>query len=140
MRLSPLTLRAHVVAASAWISYWAFLFVITHIPWPSGLHLPEHGDKVIHFVAYAVLAVLGGTALHLMRRLDRRRLVLWSILFIAYGAADEWLQQFVHRTTSLGDWIADAMGVLLGSLLVGVFVPRRLARPREDSDGGSCRD
>ena len=41
----------------------------------------------------------------------------------AFGAVDEWHQQFIpRRSMSLHDWFADSAGALLGTMMVR-FVP-----------------
>ncbi|RME36833.1 MAG: hypothetical protein D6788_10790 [Planctomycetota bacterium] len=105
-----------------WIGYWVLLFLITHVPVPAQAGLPlRGGDKVIHFVGYALLAYLGGRACGSENAKRRRRvLIAWAGVYLAYGALDEWLQSFVGRTASAGDWLADAAGVVLCTLwLVG---------------------
>ena len=60
---------------------------------------------------YLVLALLGGRYLRSTgRRLTWEVLALWASVYIAFGALDEWLQQFVGRTASVGDWLADLLG------------------------------
>jgi len=47
----------------------------------------------------------------------------------AYGALDEWHQSLVPgRDPSVGDWVADAVGVVLGFLLFRSY----LGRPDSD--------
>jgi VanZ family protein len=97
----------------AWIGYWFCLFIVMHIPkvGVGGLAI-KGGDKVLHFCLYFLLTWLGGKAVasrsgHLRLSL----LALWMLIYILYGAVDEWTQQYVGRTTSLYDWLADSAGV-----------------------------
>ena len=88
-------------------------------------------DKVAHFVAYAILTVLGG--LYLMARAVHVRvghLLLWGVVYALYAAADEWLQSFVGREMSLTDWFADVAGILTGTAIM------ILIRRRDVSSGG----
>jgi len=103
-----------------WIGYWACLFVVMHRPLPGAAKLPIPGvDKVAHFVLYAVLVLLGGWhARRVGRRLTVSRLLAWSAMYAAYGAVDEWLQPLVGRTASVGDWAADAAGIVAGTLFI----------------------
>lgn len=91
----------------------------------SGLRLPSVSmpfsipmDKVAHFGMYGVL---GGLAAWGWRRAGK-----WPAPFILIlggmmvGAVDEIHQSFLpYRTAELGDWIADAIGILVGFSVVG---------------------
>jgi VanZ family protein len=95
---------------------------MTHVPIPRGARLPPGGDKVIHFVAYFVLTLLGGRA-----AMGRRRSVTlawavgWAIVYAAYGVADEVIQGFVGRTPALDDWLADACGVAAATAILVMY-------------------
>lgn len=103
-----------------WVGYWTFLFVIMHVPIvkPSSLHI-QHADKVVHFIAYFVLTVLGGRCLLVTGgRVAVSSLLLWGGVYCIYAAVDECLQALVGRTMSLGDWIADVAGIGVASLIL----------------------
>jgi VanZ family protein len=100
----------------AFVGYWVVLATLTHIP-----RLPQAAaaafvyDKVVHAVAYGLLAALAwwsspvyepGRAL--------RRAGFWLAFLAAYGVADELLQPLTNRSCELGDWIADVVGIVLG--------------------------
>lgn len=76
-------------------------------------------DKVIHAVAYAVMALLfwqAGKAWMTHRgRVEWRLLALLCVIFCSlYGMTDEWHQSFVEgRDGSVFDWMADTLGSLL---------------------------
>jgi VanZ family protein len=120
--------RFRRAALVVWIAYWALLLTATHVPQPDLPDLPEHSDKVIHFCGYAVLTLLGAfaTVRHALR--PTRRLLLWSAIFLVYGALDEWLQNFVNRSPSIEDFYADAAGVLTGGLIWLVLTRSPAAR------------
>ncbi len=118
-----------------WIGYWAGLFVVMHVPLGGGgTALLPHGDKIIHFGLYYVLTMLGGRHLLASRGRQRAagfslrgyprglkpatRCLLWAAVYAVYAAADEWLQPFVGREMSLGDWIADVIGVASATLTI----------------------
>lgn len=78
-------------------------------------------DKGIHFALYFILAFLGGRyQLARQARTSIMMLLLWTTIYAGYAAADEWLQQFVGRTTSLEDWTADLLGIAVGTVVVAL--------------------
>ena len=91
--------------------------VATHIPVPhTGIRPIANADKFIHAGMYFVLTLLGGRYLAATRHpVPRRTLILWAFLYAIYGAVDECLQPYVHRTASVADWSADAVGIILGT-------------------------
>ncbi len=103
-----------------WIGYWAVLFVATHRTLGAGASLiPPGGDKLIHFVAYFVLVILGDRYMRSAggARTPARK-ITWAGIYAAYGGLDEWLQGFVSREPSLGDWIADVAGIAAATLVL----------------------
>lgn len=71
-------------------------------------------DKVAHFGAYFVLGLLLARG----RALTGAAHFWPPLLGLAYALSDEFHQSFVPgRTAELGDWIADALGVLVASAL-----------------------
>ncbi len=76
-------------------------------------------DKLIHALAYAVMALLfwqAGKAWMMHRgRVEWRLLALLCVIFCSlYGMTDEWHQSFVEgRDGSVYDWMADTLGSLL---------------------------
>jgi len=86
-------------------------------------------DKAIHFIIYAILAVL------LAQRISEvtgrwRAAALALLLTAAFGAADEWHQGFIPgRSTELADWQAASLGAALGALAVAAS--RRRNHPPE---------
>lgn len=96
----------------------ALIFAVSH---RSTVALPNvsNADKLSHAAAYAVLGAALAYALH---RSGVRRWALWTVaLGWLYGASDEFHQSFVPgRSPDVADWVADAVGVLIGT-----FVYRR---------------
>ena len=115
-----------------WLGFWLALAVATHVPPPGDLTFGvRHGDKVLHFTAYFLLVLLGGRWLRARRGTPHgRTLVRWGAVYTAYAVLDEWLQQFVGRSMTLGDFLADAVGIVLGTLLL-MYAPdrKRLSEP-----------
>ncbi len=78
----------------------------------------EISDKVAHFGAYAVGAVVLVLALRWNTEWSWRRIVWVTIAAISlFGATDEWHQLYTpHRSGGdLADWTADALGAIAGA-------------------------
>jgi hypothetical protein len=71
---------------------------------------PPGVDKLVHLLLFATLAVTGRWA-------GGGRPAL-TVVLVLYATGSEVLQglDMVGRSTSLGDWVADVLGVLLGML------------------------
>lgn len=95
--------------------------------------LPSTGglpDWLLHGVEYGFLAVtcvVGATEGLRAPRWSGRALLVALLVAVVYGALDEVHQSFVGRDMSLGDWVADAVGAILATGLVGLLGPRRPA-------------
>lgn len=95
------------------------------------------GDKINHFGAFAIMAVLAIRAASALR--PGRPLVPVLLIAIAYcalfGASDEYHQSFVaNRTSDVGDLAADVVGALAAALVVYLtkgwrFTQWLIARP-----------
>ncbi|MBC8106620.1 MAG: VanZ family protein [Anaerolineae bacterium] len=106
-------------------------------------------DKIEHFAGFAILAILltiaingrtsysparirGGVARGEPSRTGRgaremlRPFAIALAICLIYGALDEWTQPFVGRTCDLHDWLADAGGAMVGSL-IGLTIVRRFS-------------
>ncbi len=83
---------------------------------PGHLGFPHPWDKVVHASAFALLAFLLEWGLQGPRRWPTyRRHGFIFLALLAFGASDEWHQSFVPgRDASLGDWLADGTGTLIG--------------------------
>jgi VanZ family protein len=120
--------------AVATVLYWAFLFVLTHLPAPR-LPVVPVTDKTAHFATYAGLALLLFTTLLLLRgRLAARTEVAVTVLAIclSYAAVDEWTQIPFGRDCEIADWYADTSGaavsVVAATLVSGALDRRRNPR------------
>ena len=80
-------------------------------------------DKVYHLISFAILT--------LPIAIIRPR-AIWIILSlsIAYGGAIELLQPLVNRNCEMADFLADAVGAILGVLVAGAL--RARSRPTAD--------
>jgi membrane associated rhomboid family serine protease len=83
---------------------------------------PPGVDKLVHGSLFAALALTGRWA-------GMTRGVLAGVL-VLYAAASELLQGIpvLQRDPSVGDWVADVVGILVGLLLWDLVSRRRAAR------------
>ena len=116
---------------AVWFIYLMICFAATHTPRGDRVLIPSFmNDTAMHFTGYVVLGALSvwmaGAAAH-----ERRRtLLLWMALCL-YAAFDEITQLLVGRSCELIDWLADAVGALIGSAAAVAVMRRRLTRSRE---------
>ena len=110
----------------------AAIFMVSGIP-DLGPLPANTSDKVAHFAAYALLGLLLARAFAGAAWIRYSRDTVLAAWFVAalYAVTDEFHQSFVPgRTPSLGDWLADSAGALLGAM-VAFAVARALRRTRE---------
>lgn len=105
---------------------WAGVIVFaTSIPTNRVPHQLTPFDKVIHFLMYFGLSVLL-TRWVLAGRSGLRAVVISAAAAVAFGAADEWHQEFIPgRSSELADWIADSAGAVVGAALAFAVARRR---------------
>lgn len=126
------------IATIVLVVYWLALFTATHVP--GGLHDTRHllpTDKIAHLTGYTLLALLlAWTVLGREQITIRRAVVLWAIV-ATYGIFDEITQGFVpRRSPDPKDWIADAIGAVLGLALFGfcaAHISRRLQSEQKNA-------
>jgi VanZ family protein len=112
------------------IAWAVFILALTSIPNPT-LPSVTNGDKLGHLSVYAVLGWLSMRAAQAeAATAARRRAAVAALAAIsAFGALDEWHQQFIPgRSPDRGDWIADTVGAGLGILLAAAIGRRREQR------------
>ena len=80
---------------------------------------PEGSDKLVHLAAFAALAFP-------LARTGRFGLLPVFVGASAFGGAIELIQPSFNRSADVNDWIADAVGVILGIGLGLLY--RRLRR------------
>ena len=98
----------------------------------------EISDKVAHFVAYAVGAVLLVLALRWNTAWSWPRIVWFTIAAISlYGVTDEWHQLYTpHRSGGdLADWAADALGSIAGAVTTAFLHARYSLKNRPAPHG-----
>ena len=114
-------------------AYVLALVFATHYPKPERfLPTAATSDKLLHFLAYGLLAVLAGGAVAAAGRWTPTRAALLGALLMAFAALDEVTQPFFPpRTAEPFDWVADCIGIAIGlvgiALVVMVVRQRRLA-------------
>jgi VanZ family protein len=107
--------------------YWPILFTATTLPVE---RLPSVGftDKINHFIAYFILAVLVNLTLIYQRKsriLFEKASIATIIICLFYGALDEVHQMFVPgRFAETLDWVADASGTAAAVLLIYFLINR----------------
>ena len=101
--------------------YWLILFTATSLP---AYDLPKLGlsDKIQHFSAFFILAVLLNLALLYQRKsrfLFENTNIATIVICLFYAGIDEIHQIFIPgRFAEVLDWVADGSGVILGVFLV----------------------
>ena len=112
------------VAVGLLAVYWPALAIFSHVPVPMWVRKAGVSDKVLHLLAYMILAFLLWCAVARDVRLGRRRARAWWVFLVVvlYGAADEVVQGYVGRSCDIMDFVADLAGTLAG-LFVFWFLP-----------------
>ncbi len=114
----PGVVVVHVLAWVPIVAYSAFIYFISSRETVPRTGDFPHADKVLHFGAYGLWALLGTVpVVRLWPRIGGVRLALIvGIAGALYGLGDEWHQSFVPgRDASVGDLAADAAGAFAGA-------------------------
>lgn len=111
---------------------WAFClcsaFIATHTPPPDKPAPMLLNDKFLHFMGFCAIGVvtvwrtIGPNA-----RVSIATMLGWLAFLLAYAALDETTQQLVGRDCELGDWMADAIGALVGMSICAMSARYRRA-------------
>lgn len=108
------------------ILYWLLIFIGTSLPSDNLSTVLEVGDKVKHFIAYFVLAILLGLNFHFQERwqhISVKYLLYTLIVCATYGLLDELHQMIVpNRSAEFLDWLADLFGSTTGVILLYFFI------------------
>lgn len=108
------------------VIYWITLFVATHIP--REFHILSRGrDKVAHFFAFALLAILITACVRRWWGLSWSKCLAILAAIAVYGALDEYLQAVLTppRRADIKDWVMDVAGGLAGILFTAWFFRQR---------------
>ncbi len=111
MKWAAVTRRG--VLRIVFVAYWITLFGVTHMPKLPAYPGPRYKDKFAHAAAYALLGGLAVAAWRVGRGSAARSAAVWFAALASYAAVDELLQPLVGRSCTLGDWLADTVGVAL---------------------------
>lgn len=104
---------------------------------PASEHIPsfEFSDKILHFLAYAVMGILFYRAYQTLRIKDNQQmLILFSVVSASlYGISDEIHQYFVpFRDAEILDAIANFLGALCAVYLFHLWAVSKYRRQRTD--------
>lgn len=106
--------------------YWGIIFIATSIPIDPMPKLFNAQDKLEHFTAYFILAVLFSFTFHFQEKVPLFKkyfFILSMLLIMFYGALDELHQLIVPgRYCDILDWLADVTGGLIGIIAVHFFI------------------
>ena len=108
-----------VISSTVMIILFVIITVLSFMPIQlSGSFGPISVDKAYHFVAYFCLA--------LPLPILRPRLTIWVVLGImTFGGLIELVQYLFGRESSWGDFIANAIGAIVGAMIAN-FLGLRL--------------
>ncbi|MEW6195834.1 MAG: VanZ family protein [Bacteroidota bacterium] len=108
------------------VLYWITLFTITTIPQHFVQKLFELQDKIEHFLAYTVLAILLNLSLHFQKKISKlsyNSALFTFLLITVYAGLDEIHQIIVPgRYADFFDWVADSLGGLSGVYIAVTFI------------------
>lgn len=115
---------------TAWGIYLVIAFSMTHSPAGEIDNLPDYlSDYILHAIGYCILGLLSvWVALALPGGMTPRRFLAVYLAILIYAIIDERTQPWVGRACELSDWIADAIGSLIG-MLIGVGLKRAFFAP-----------
>ncbi|MCX7875745.1 MAG: VanZ family protein [Melioribacteraceae bacterium] len=108
------------------VIYWITIFIATSIPLDQIPQLFDFQDKLEHFAAYFILAILISFTFHFQEKYYflKNRVILFAILTLTiYAAFDELHQLLIPgRVADITDWIADVIGGVLGIIFSNLFI------------------
>src|SRR3989337_2503229 len=90
----------------------------------SSVPMPNHIDKLIHFVEYGILCLLVCGVVSSFQIKSVKMFYLLTIgITSLYGMSDEFHQSLTsYRSADVLDWLADTAGAAMGSFLWHVFI------------------
>ena len=112
--------------------YWPLLFLATHTPVSASPVSLNSLDKIVHFGAFFVLAVLVAFFLFVKGRRTRNWMIGIFAGLCVYAAVDELLQIPVGRYCDPADWVADVLGIAAGLTCFLLVANRATSKRRDD--------
>jgi len=107
------------------VFYWTVIFILTHLsPVNVSRLLPvQVSDKILHFLAFLLLAFLLWFAINPDQKVKWHQPAVWWILLIVacYAAMDEYLQGYVGRGADIMDFLSDLLGTITGLIILTIF-------------------
>jgi VanZ family protein len=100
-------------------AYWAFMFVMTHLPKPPPI-VPLVKDKTIHFLSYGLYGGLLYLAIWSFRPHWRLTGIMVVCSALIYAAFDEVTQPIFGRSMELMDWVADITGATIAAVTLTI--------------------
>jgi VanZ family protein len=105
------TLRIYQCLSTVWMT---LIFILSSLPSLPGLPAIIDLDKLLHALAYGVLAYFFSRSLPGSETMSMKHALLAAMLAIAYGITDEYHQSFVPgREADIRDVLADSAGALI---------------------------
>jgi VanZ family protein len=112
----------------------AVLFLLSEQEHMGGANFFVGADKLAHAGLYAVLGLSLAWGKH--RTGSNISVFMLLLMGAGYGALDEWHQSFVAtRDVSVGDWVADSVGVVMGLMLFSLMSSRSARSGRLPDEG-----
>ncbi len=109
-------------------AYWLAMFVGTHLP-ISTKGMGNGGDKGLHFLAFAGLALLMSIGVGGWRP-TWRTFFMVLLAALTYAGIDEFSQMLVGRHCDFWDWLADGVGTVFGLATYASICLIRKHRPQ----------
>jgi VanZ family protein len=108
------------------------IFIQSSFPSPDQMPHWHNSDKLLHAIAYGILAALFFRAFYFQTNQRWGSVLLFLVSALVsglYGLSDEWHQSFVPaRSADWVDWLADLLGAVIGSglSLAGLYLYRQI--------------
>jgi|GEM_PF-2199276 len=112
------------------IFYWIGIFFATHIPIPYWTRRMGVSDKIMHFAAYLVLALLLWLSTSFEKKANWKKIRPWLLMGIVavYCISDELSQYFMRgRSVDPYDLIANILGATAAMTLVTIIPSQHAA-------------
>ena len=115
---------------------WAAVLFLLSDQEGLGRGLPPGVDKLVHGGLYLILGL--SLAWGKRRTASSVSAAVLLLMGVGYAASDEWHQTFVPgRDASVGDWVADSVGIMLGLALFSILWSRSRNSGRPSSGGAT---